>query len=61
MATRRRIRGKIRVRNLPAGDERNVETLSAMINASRAFRNLPPEVIMGEAYDRGQSKDPTYR
>ncbi|SFQ94757.1 hypothetical protein [Desulfoscipio geothermicus] len=41
--------------NNKPGDNRTAaaapEKLSQMINASRAFRNLPPEFTMGKKYD----------
>jgi len=36
-----------------------MENLSRTINASRAFRNLPPEMTMGKEYDGGRRVDQT--
>lgn len=53
MALKRRVQGKLRGKGSRAGDENNIENLSRMINASRAFRNMPPEMTMGIRYDEG--------
>lgn len=38
-------------------DQNNMDRLSEMINVSRAFRTLPPEITMGVEYDGGRKTE----
>ncbi|MFA7468217.1 MAG: hypothetical protein WCY82_08125 [Desulfotomaculaceae bacterium] len=58
MIDRKRVQGKIKENGQKDG-ENNIENLSRTINASRAFRNLPPEMTMGKEYDGGRRVDQT--
>ncbi|HBX24641.1 MAG TPA: hypothetical protein DEF34_13570 [Desulfotomaculum sp.] len=53
-----RVQGIIKEKGQKDG-ENNMENLSRTINASRAFRNLPPEMTMGKEYDGGRRVDQT--
>jgi hypothetical protein len=59
---KKRIQG-IAKRNKENGQGKNgvndIQNSSRMINASRAFRNLPPEMTMGKEYDGGNSLNRT--
>ena len=54
----KRVQGRIKEKDQKDG-ENNMENLSRTINASRAFRNLPPEMTMGKEYDGGRRVDQT--
>jgi len=55
---KKRVHGKIKEKSQKDG-ENNIKNLSRTINASRAFRNLPPEMTMGKEYDGGLGADQT--
>ncbi|KJS13925.1 MAG: hypothetical protein VR67_02385 [Peptococcaceae bacterium BRH_c8a] len=55
---KKRVQGKIKEKGQKDG-ENNMKNLSRTINASRAFRNLPPELTMGKEYDGGLGADQT--
>ncbi|MCG8401563.1 MAG: hypothetical protein MJA84_08180 [Firmicutes bacterium] len=57
MTKKRRVQGKLRDKNLGEAGGNNIETLGRMINASRAFRSLPPEMTVGKRYDGGRRED----
>ena len=57
MTKKRQVRGKLRDKNQGEVGENNIETLAQMINASRAFRSLPPEMTMGKRCGEGRKED----